>query len=111
MHRWLIEQHPWLAVALVALGFAAAPGGAQDVRWRDRGDRFEGIRAQNISGGYFELLGVHVEPEPRARGTERLWVSVPLRESEELRVRVWEPDSGYEMVPKRLTFRPGEPFS
>ena len=100
----------WLAVTL-ALAVAAASARAADVRWQDRGDRHEGIRGQNIAGGDFELLGVHVEPESRERGAARLWVSVPLRESTELRVRVWEPASGYEMVPKEPWFKPGDAFS
>ncbi len=100
----------WLVCALALAGAAAAVQAA-DVKWKDRGDRNEGIRAQNIAGGDFELLGVHAEPESRQRGATRLWVSVPVRQSTELRVRVWEPTSGYEMVPKRPRFAPGDAFS
>ena len=96
----------WFAFTLT---LAVLPAGA-DERWQDRGDRFEGIRPENVGGGDFELLGVHVEPCPLDRQAPRLYVSVPLREATELQVRVWEPESGYWMVPTRKNFQPGKPF-
>lgn len=100
---------PVIAAAL-ALVVAAIPAIAADTRWQDRGDRFEGIRAENVAGGDFKLLGVHVEPGPRSREAPRIYLSVPLREPAELRIQVWEPESGYSMIPKKKKFRPGDRF-
>jgi hypothetical protein len=71
--------------------------------------RFWPPEAEDMAAG--AGLWSHAEPAPRARGAEKLWVSVPLRRAAELRVRVFEPQSGYVMVPKRRTFEPGKPFS
>ena len=98
-------------LGLTAMLLASALAGAADLAWKDRGDRYEGIRPENVSGGDFELLGVYVEPGPRARDADQLWVSVPLHQEAKLRIRVWEPKSGYAMDPKREAFQPGSSFS
>lgn len=96
---------------LMLLAAAGAVDGA-DHLYQDRGDRFEGIqRAQNVSGGYFDLLGVQVRPRSLDREAEELQLSVPLRAEAELAIRVWEPETSYWMVPKRKTFGPGAVFS
>ncbi len=105
MHRTLKDKRLWFALALV-LGTTAGA----DLAWKEYSDRWEGIRGTNTAGG-FEFLGVYAEPAPKARGAEEVWVSVPLRQAAELKVRVWEPHSGYTMVPKRRTFKPGKAFS
>ena len=105
MHRRI--QRFGLA-SVLALGLGVVAGA--DLAWKEYGDRWEGIRGRDTSGG-FEFLGVYAEPAPKARKAEKLWVSVPLRREAELGVRVWEPRSGYAMVPKKTTFEPGNAFS
>jgi hypothetical protein len=104
--RW-----PRAAAALLVLLLSALPVVA-DSSWRDRGNRFEGIRAENVRGGYFELLGLHAGPSPpRDPRAPQLHLSVPLAAEAELRVRVWEPDRSYWMVPHQSRFAPGDDFS
>ncbi len=100
-----------IGLALLVLLAAGTVDGA-DHLYQERDDRFEGIQqAQNLSGGYFELLGVHVKPNPLDREAKELHLSIPLRTKAELTIRVWEPEASYWMVPKRKDFMPGTMFS
>ncbi len=108
MHRNLSGERLGVVMALTLVFGTAA--GAGDLEWKDRGDRWEGIRGKDTSGG-FEFLGVYAEPGTRKRGAEKLWLSVPLSRAAEMQVTVWEPASGYAMVPKQESFGGGAAFS
>ncbi len=109
MLGWLSYVRHALALTLTVAA-AVLPAAADD-SWQDRGDRYEGIRAENVSGGDFELLAVQVEPGRLDRQEATLYVAVPLREEAELRIRVWDPHSHYWMTPKRKAFAPGDDYS
>ncbi len=108
MYRTYNGRRPLLVMTLALLLGAAA--GAADLEWREYDDRWEGIRGRETAGG-FEFMGIYAEPATRTRGAKKLWVSVPLRRAAKVRVRVWEPLSGYAMVPKREELEPGSAFS
>jgi len=83
---------------------------AQDVAWRDRGDRFEGvISSREVSGDYFQLLGVHLE-EGRELGPSvaALDVTFWLPARETISIKVWEPKKNYWMVPHQKSFPAGK---
>lgn len=105
---WALKRRRLGFVLMLALVFVVTAGAG--LAWREYDDRWEGIRGRDIAGG-FDFLGVYAEPAPKARKAAKLWVSVPLRRKSEFEVRVFEPHSGYVMVPKRRTFEPGGAFS
>lgn len=94
-----------LAAFSAMLLAGAAQLGAQDLSWQDRGDRYEGVVARDISGGYFTLLGVQLEGgEQLQAGAARLQISFWLPSPQTLNIRVWEPRSNYWMIPHAKKF-------
>jgi hypothetical protein len=83
---------------------------AQDVSWRDRGDRFEGvISRREVAGGYFDLLGVHLEAGGElAPPLTILNISFSLPTPENISIKVWEPKKNYWMVPHQKSFAAGK---
>jgi hypothetical protein len=82
---------------------------AQGTNWRQRGDRFEGvITSRDISGGYFSLVGVHLEGQGELRrDSDRLSIVFWQPSAQKLKVKVWDPDSNYWMVPTRRNYEGG----
>jgi hypothetical protein len=97
-----------LAIGLVA-AFFAVPLPAQDITYRDRNDRLEGVIVeQNISGGQVELVGLRREmaaPVAMASGAVSLafWLDAPR----ELEISVRHDRKNYWMVPHQKRWDPG----
>ena len=81
--------------------------------WSDRGDRWEGIRPQNVTSTAFELLGLQVIASLPAHSSPTSSVSIifPSLEKLTLNVQVWEPDANYVMKPKQVDYSLAQPFS
>lgn len=93
---------------LLFLGGGAAAAQCERCRWSDRGDRFEGIKNRQVSGGCCELLGVHYQRADRlAEGAPRLylhfWMPAPARPD----IVVWQPSTNYLMIPKEKRYGEG----
>ena len=111
-----MNRHLWKALAALGL-FASTQLGAQTrcetCEWADRGDRWEGeVLAEQIAGGSFELLSVHLrqasEPVETSEAAGQLHLSFWLPEPTELdEIRVWQPRGNlpdYRMTPHRKQY-------
>ncbi len=103
LRRFSVSRIPAFCAVLIA---GTANLNAQDLAWQDRGDRHEGVIArENISGGYFKLLGVRVEEGEQLQKTAvNLQISFWLPSPQVLNIRVYEPHSNYWMVPHAKKF-------
>jgi hypothetical protein len=99
-----------------ALGTAAALLAAAGIAWaacstctyNRRGNRSEGVLAQKISGGSFDLLAVEYRPAgglPASGKDVHLYFWLPKPETPVIEVR--EPDTSYWMVPDRKPYAQG----
>lgn len=82
---------------------------AASLNWKQRGDRFEGVvTSRDISGGYFNLVGVHMEGTGKLNPQAgRLSVQFWLPTAQKVHVKVWEPGTNYWMVPSRKKYNSG----
>ena len=106
MNRTISRAAATGAVLLLTAG--AARAGCESCKYRDRGDRREGVEDWQVSGGSFDLLGVHYrQGEPWKGGTERLFVYfwLPARLTPTIEVR--EPAKNYRMEPAKREYPPG----
>ena len=103
--------HRIRGVLLTAIFVLAIPAilSAQGLNWRQRGDRFEGVvTRRDISGGYFSLVGVHLEGVGKLRPQAgRLSIVFWLPAAQQVHVKVWEPGTNYWMVPARKKYNSG----
>jgi hypothetical protein len=97
-------------VALAALiVILAAPLAAQDLNYRDRDDRREGVIVeQDISGGQVELVGLRREMiVPVAAASGKVTLAFWLDAGRELEVSVRHYRKNYWMVPHQKSWEPG----
>ncbi len=105
-------QEVLLASCIVAGSAIPAQAGCDTCDWTERGDRMEGVvvvKEEQVSGGSFELLGVHARRlEAPAPDSELLHLSFWLPEPRELdEIEVWQPARRYKMEPARKRFGGG----
>jgi len=99
----------WPLVSFLILGYASTTWAqCTACKWSDRGDRFEGIKGQPVSGGCCEVLGVHYrQAEKISTNATRLnlffWLPEPLSPE----IVVWQPSSNYMMMPKDKPYAKG----
>jgi len=112
-----VSKPPRLAIIACLVNLSSGSlATAQGVAWRDRGDRFEGvISSREVAGGYFDLLGVHLETGGQALSggelapsSTTLNISFWLPAPETVSIKVWEPKKNYWMVPHQKSFAAGK---
>jgi hypothetical protein len=90
------------------LGAPSAWGQCPDCKWSDRGDRFEGVTSQEVSGGCCDVLAVHRKrAEPLSAKAEKLYLHFKLPEKTSPVIAVSEPVKKYLMTPKDRSYPAG----
>lgn len=106
MHRTLSKAAAAGAVLLLIAG--AARAACEACKYRDRGDRREGVEDWQVSGASFDLLGVQYrQGEPWKGGSDRLYLYFWLPAALTPTIEVREPGRNYMMHPAKKPHPPG----